>query len=122
MKMSGYILIGLAILSAVGSQLLFKSGIKTIGGFGLEGHWVRRGMRLVTNWQILVGLACYAVGWLAWIMALSRFELSFIYPFTSLNYVLILLFSWLVLDEQISPLRIVGVVIICLGVIISSKA
>ena len=122
MKMSGYILIGLAILCAVGSQLLFKSGLETIGGFGLGGDLVRQGVRLVTNWQIIAGLITYAFGWLMWMAALSRFELSFVYPFTSLNYVLILLLSWLFFDEHISLSRILGVIAICLGVIISSRA
>lgn len=119
--MSGYILIGLSMLCAVGSQLLFKSGLETIGGLEFNTELVSQGIRLLTNWRVITGLTIYGFGWLMWMMALSRFDLSFAYPFTSLNYVLVLLLSWTLLGEPISPVRALGVVVVCLGLFIISR-
>ena len=46
---------------------------------------------------------------------LSRADLSYAYPFASLNYVLVLLSAWWLLGEQPSPTRMIGVVVICFG-------
>ena len=54
--------------------------------------------------------------------ALSRFGLSYVYPFTALNYVLLLLFSWMLFDEPLSIVRWIGVAVIILGVFIASRA
>jgi drug/metabolite transporter (DMT)-like permease len=40
----------------------------------------------------------------------------------SLGYVLVVLLSWLFLNESVTPLRLVGVAIICLGVFIVSRS
>jgi len=119
--MNGYVLIGLAILCAVGSQLLFKSGLESVGGFELNSELVGQIVRLLTSWRIIAGLTTYAFGWLMWMAALSRFQLSFVYPFTSLNYVLVLLLSWAFLGETVSPVRVAGVLVICIGLFIVSR-
>lgn len=41
---------------------------------------------------------------------------SYADPFLALSYVLILIVSWLFLDEQVTPLRVVGVCHLCRGV------
>ena len=51
-----------------------------------------------------------------WLVALSRVELSYAYPFISLSYVLVLLASTTLFKEQVSPLRMLGVAAICLGI------
>ncbi len=57
---------------------------------------------------------------LAWMAALTRFELSRVYPFTSLNFVLVLLISVLWLGEAADWSKIVGVSLIVLGTIVAS--
>jgi len=117
----GYFLIGLVIVSAVSGQLLFKSGVDQMGGFTIGDRVVSQGIRLLTTWQIVAGLAFYSLGWLMWMAVLSRFPLSFAYPFTTLNYVFITLFSWVALKETISPLQAIGIAVICTGLFILSR-
>lgn len=57
---------------------------------------------------------------LAWMAALTRFELSRVYPFTSLNFVLVLLISVILLGEGVDASKIVGVALIVLGTIVAS--
>lgn len=57
---------------------------------------------------------------LAWMAALTRFELSRVYPFTSLNFVLVLLISTLLLGESADWSKIIGVALIVLGTVVAS--
>jgi len=69
----------------------------------------------LSPWVIL-GVAIYVAGTFFWLMVLSRVDLSFAYPMTSLSYLLIVLSSWYFLGESISPLRIIGVLTVIIGV------
>ncbi|HEX2923419.1 MAG TPA: EamA family transporter [Chloroflexota bacterium] len=77
--------------------------------------------RLAFNPLVLLGLGVYSCGTFLWLVALSRVELSYAYPFASLNYVFVLVASWWVLGEQPSVMRVVGVALICVGVLIVSR-
>ena len=115
-------MLALAILFAVVSQLLFKSGIGSIGQVTLTRNTLPAEIwKLATSPQIVVGMALYSVGFLAWLGAMSRFGLSYVYPFTSMNYVLVLLFSWIVFNEPLSPIRWLGVAVIISGIFIASR-
>jgi uncharacterized membrane protein len=56
-----------------------------------------------------------------WLFALSRASLSFAYPFAALSYVLIVLFSVLVLHEDVPVLRWVGVAFIVTGIMLVAQ-
>jgi uncharacterized membrane protein len=57
---------------------------------------------------------------IAWMAALTRFELSRVYPFTSLNFVVVLLVSFLLLGEGLDASKVVGVALIVLGTVVAS--
>ena len=80
------------------------------------GDLVAAGVLLLLNPMVILGLAVYVSGTFFWLIALSRVDLSYAYPFASLNYILILLASWVLLGEQPSLARIGGVVAISVGV------
>jgi drug/metabolite transporter (DMT)-like permease len=58
---------------------------------------------------------------LFWMAAMKSFTLSYAYPFMSLSFIAVLMFSNLLLNEQITSNKIIGVILISAGVIISSK-
>ena len=72
--------------------------------------------------NVLIGLALYGLSAVFWVFALSKVELSFAYPMVSLGYVIVMLFSYFYLGENINCLRMVGVFIICIGIMIISKS
>lgn len=49
---------------------------------------------------------------------ISRVDLSFAYPLLALNYVIILIPSRVLLNEPITMMRLVGAMIIVIGVIV----
>ena len=110
-----YVLIS-GVLGVAG-QLILKRGISSLGTLALSPDTVLPIVwAMATNPLVIVGLCIYASGTFFWLIALSRVDLSYAYPFASLNYVLVLIASWLLLGEQPSPLRFVGVALICCGV------
>ena len=116
-------MLAMAILFAVISQLLFKYGVGSIGQVTLTRNTLPAEIwKLATSPYIVMGMALYSVGFLAWLGAMSKFGLSYVYPFTSMNYVLVLLFSWIVFSEPLSPIRWLGVAVIILGIFIAARA
>ncbi len=59
---------------------------------------------------------------LAWMAAMTRFDLSQAYPFMSLNFVLVMLLSGWFLSEPITIYRGVGVVLIVLGTVVATRS
>ena len=57
---------------------------------------------------------------LAWMTVLTRFELSRVYPFTSLNFVLVLIISVMLLGESLDWSKVAGVALIILGTVVAS--
>ena len=61
-------------------------------------------------------------GGLLWLVAMSKYELSFLYPFLSINYVAIILGSQWILNESVSIYRYVSIAFIISGLIFISKS
>ena len=98
------------------SQILLKHGMNTIGKFGFEGGNLVRMLPVVAfNPYVVSGLAVLIFSMGLHLMALSRVELSFAYPFLSVSYVLVLLVGYLWFGEAINVSRMIGVALICVG-------
>ncbi|MFL0163858.1 EamA family transporter [Candidatus Clostridium helianthi] len=67
---------------------------------------------------LLVGFFLYAIGALMMIIAYKFGSLSVLQPVLSLNYVLSLILAQIILNETINLTKIIGVVIIILGVVL----
>lgn len=109
--------LGLSMLLGVGGQLLMKYGLHS----GVVRTATDPGVSAVLRWAldhplVMAGLVTYCTGTLFWLVTVSRVDLSFVYPLTSLNFVLILLASYAFFDERVTWSRIAGVAAICLGV------
>lgn len=111
-----------SVLLGVVGQLLLKAGMGRVGPLRLGGtSAVAVARRMFSAPQVWGGLGLYGVAMLFWLAALSRLELSYVYPFLSLSYVLIVLAARLFLREAVSPTRVAGVAAICLGVFLIAR-
>jgi drug/metabolite transporter (DMT)-like permease len=111
----------LATLMAVGGHLLIKSGLNSIDGAALRGSlWMRLGVEL-SQVAVLGGLLIYGLGTLFWMISLAQQELSFLYPLTSVNYLLIVVLSALVFHERVTLRRGAGVILIAAGVVLMNR-
>lgn len=115
-----YILI--SVLGSAMGQLLLKKGMNSMGPVTLSFNQLPSVLwQMATNPNVFVGLAIYLVGTVFWLAALSRVDLSFAYPFASFNYVVMLVASWMMFDEKITLSRLLGTVVIGIGVLLISR-
>lgn len=117
--MNTIVIILIGILFASFGQILWKIGMNGIGF--LDDFSISSIMLLVYNPYVLSGLVCYGIGTLFWLIALSRADLSFVYPFIALTFVIIFSASALIFHEQISIQRVFGAMIIITGIIVLVK-
>lgn len=70
---------------------------------------------------IFSGFAAAFLASLAWMAAMTKFDLSHAYPFMSLNFVVVLLLSGWLLSEPMSFQKALGVGVIIMGTIIAAR-
>lgn len=103
----------LCVLMGVVGQLLLKSGV------GIPDSNIpawESYLKIFTSSSVLIGMLCYILSSLLWLLILQRAHLSFVYPMISLGYVLVVLASVIFFHETVSILRWTGVGVICIGV------
>lgn len=114
--MQNFGLIGM-LLASVGlnalAQVFLRAGMKATG-FALSLKWA--GQQLVSP-PFLAGMGCYAVSIFLWLYVLSRLQVSLAYPFQGAGYVIGTLVAWRFLDEPVSPMNILGIVLIFSGLV-----
>ena len=76
---------------------------------------------LVLNPWIITAVAAGFLALLSWMAAMTKFELSYAYPFMSLAFVLVLILSALLLHETVTVPKVLGVALIVMGIIAASR-
>jgi uncharacterized membrane protein len=118
-KMNTIIIILIGILFASLCQVFWKIGMNSIGAidkFSIPGI-----ISMFLNPVVLLGLFMYGLSTVFWLIALSRKDLSFVYPFISLTFIIVLFLSYFILKEQIGTARIIGTIIIIIGLMVVVK-
>ena len=105
-----------AILLASCGHVLIKMGLVAAAHGTSEMGLVQRIVQYVLQPGVAAGLAVYGFGTLLWIAAVSRRNISFLYPLTALNYVLVTMGGTLFFGEHISAGRWIGIAVVVLGV------
>lgn len=86
------------------------------------GQLIWKMMNGVQILPLLLGFLVYGIGALVMILAFKYGELSVLQPMNSLSYVISTLIGYFVLKETISMQRILGIVIIIVGVFVLASA
>jgi drug/metabolite transporter (DMT)-like permease len=71
-----------------------------------------------TSAAIWLGIALLLTFFIAYLLVLSWADYSYVQPASAFSYGVIALLAYFVLHEVISPLRWIGVLVICLGVFV----
>ena len=105
------------------AQLFLKKGMISIGHFDFTlTNAIPIGFQAATNLAIWVGLICYVVSVVVWLLVLSRVDVSYAYPFLSVGYIVTTVIGYAYFNENITLYRLLGVALICLGVIFVAKS
>ena len=117
-----YLYIFGTIFLTVYGQLVTKWQVARAGAFPVEAtEKIGFLLRLVLNPWVISSLAAAFLAFLSWMATLSRFELSYAYPFMSLAFVLVLGLSALLFHETITVPKALGVACIMIGIVIGSQ-
>jgi multidrug transporter EmrE-like cation transporter len=122
MTLPTFLLILAGVLLNAGAQLLLKAGVGPLGVLSVDWHnAVPTALRVLSQWPILAGLACYVVSVGVWIVGLSRVDVSIAYPMLSLGYVVNAMAAWWLFGEVLGPTRWAGMMLILGGVFLISR-
>jgi drug/metabolite transporter (DMT)-like permease len=116
-------LVSINIVFNVIGQLLLKYGMNKLGDFQISFNaLIPVFIKAFLSPFILLGLGCYVTGFLIWLIVLAKAEVSYAYPLISLGYVLTAIMGWWLLGENVTWIRLSGIIVTCLGVFIISQS
>ena len=118
----GYLYVAATLLLTVYGQLVFKWQIDLAGGIPDNfSSQIRYFLVLLFNPWVISSFVAAFIASLTWIGSLNHFELSYAYPFMSLSFVLVLIFSVILFGDSVSIQKIIGITFLMVGVTISSQ-
>lgn len=122
MNLVDFSLILVGVLLNAAGQLLLKAGANRIGVFAFRRENILPiGWQLATEPHIVAGLACYVIGVVVWILALSRVEVSMAYPMLSIGYLVNAAAARHFFGEAVTRRRLAGIGVIMIGVYVVSQ-
>jgi len=83
----------------------------------LSGNFIASGGSIINIYSLISYICLISRGFL-WVFIIRRMRLVFAYPVLSINYILVLLVSYFVFNEQIVLSNLVGAGLISLGVVL----
>jgi multidrug transporter EmrE-like cation transporter len=115
-------LIMIGVLLNAAAQIVLKQGMRTIGtfAFSLE-NIIPIGIKVGLNPFIILGIGCYGISVIVWLMVLSRVDVSYAYPMLSVGYIVAALAGKMFFGEPVDLVRWVGIVTICIGVFLITR-
>lgn len=111
----------ISISLAIVGQLMMKHGMMMFGQFPVT-HLLSNLLPMVFQPYVFIGIMCFGISSIFWLVVLSRIDLSMAYPLVSIAYIVTAIFSYYVFKENISIIRWIGIITICLGVFLVSRS
>ena len=108
------ILIGITLASL--GQISWKWGMNIEGA--ITEFDIDTLVSMALNPYVILGLSMYGLSTLCWLIALSRKDLSYVYPFIALTFIIVLLASKFIFNEELPFLRVIGTFIVILGIFV----
>jgi drug/metabolite transporter (DMT)-like permease len=118
MPLKVFLILLVAIVTTAAGEMLTKAGLDHLTqqlGEPFSFKWSIL-WRTFTNWMVLLGFVLIFGAAVLWLVVISRVNLSLAYPILALGYVFTVFASWLILHEPLTWQKVVGSVVVCLGV------
>ncbi len=117
-----YAYIAATIAFTVYGQLILKWRIASLGQLPTDfGEKLKFLVLLLFDPFIFSGFFAGFLASLAWMAAMTRFDLSHAYPFMSLNFVVVLFLSAWLLHEPFTLNKALGVALIVVGTVVAAR-
>jgi multidrug transporter EmrE-like cation transporter len=120
--MKNIVLILLSVSLNAAAQIFMRWGMLQVGEVSLAASLAAALPRMLRNGFLWLAMASYGVSIVTWMIVLSRVEVSFAYAFLSLGFVLVTVIGYFFFNEHVTPIRVLGIALICAGVFFVSKS
>lgn len=119
----GHLFILLTLVFTVYGQLVLRWQMGAAGPLPLGGvdKLIFLFRQFLNPW-ILSGFVAAFLASLAWMAAMTRFDLGYAYPFMSLAFVIVMVFGVLFLGESLQPAKVIGTLMVVGGLIVIARA
>lgn len=121
--MMGYLYILGTICFTVYGQIMLKWRIDKYGSLPPEmfdkAIFV---LKLLLDPLVLSGFISAFVASLFWMAAMTKFDISFAYPFMSFSFVLVFLLSIFLFSEPVTFQKVIGLGLIVTGILVTSQS
>jgi len=107
----------ISIMLSVAAQFALKAGMTATASAKADAIL----SRVVVNQWIWLGFAAYGLGALVWLSVLSRWDVSKAYPLVGGGFAVTLVVGYF-LGENVTPTRMIGVAVICVGIALVSNS
>lgn len=117
-----YIYILLTILFTVYGQLILKWRIAKYGALPeqlVAKFWFI--IKLFIDPFILSGFISAFAASICWMAAMTKFEISYAYPFMSFSFLLVVLLSVFLFGETLTLNKVIGLLFIITGIVVTYK-
>lgn len=121
-RLLDYLYIAATIGFTVYGQLILKWRIATFGPLPADfSGKLKFLILLLFDPAIFSGFFAGFLASLAWMAAMTKFDLNHAYPFMSLNFVVVVLLSGWLLNEPMTFQKVVGVALIVVGTVVAGR-
>ena len=112
-----------SIALSVAAQFSLKAGMSSDGVKDAlaQPFSLRMVLTVLTDKFVMGGFALYGLGAIVWLAVLSKWDVSKAYPLVGLGFVFTLLIGWAIGENIVLP-RLVGVALICIGVVMVGRS
>lgn len=121
-----FLVLGLILLTVTLSacaQLALKLGVtKPDMALALQNGAFDAVLAAAVSPMIWIGLIIYALSVSLWLWVLSKVDLSVAYPFVGVSFLVTMAFGAFLLDENVTPMRIAGTILIAGGCVLVGKS
>jgi multidrug transporter EmrE-like cation transporter len=120
--MAGFAYVLGSVLCTVYGQIVVKWQVAKAGALPATlSEKISFLVHLVLNPWIMSGVLAGFFALICWLAAMTKFELSYAYPFMSLAFVIVLILSAVLFHEAVTVPKVLGVVLVMAGIIVASR-
>lgn len=106
------------------AQIVLKMGMsnpKVQNDLIIAGSLFEKLFIALTNVYVVAGISMYLLSMILWLVVLSKIDVSVAYPFVGLGFIITMVLGFLLLNEQISTMRVMGTILVVCGVLMVSS-
>lgn len=121
--MTTFVFAILCVAFSVAAQFLLKAGMSNaeVKMALAQPLATRAPLTVFSNLFVLSGFVLYGLGAVAWLRVLSQWDVSKAYPLVGMGFAFTVGIGWL-MGEQVTAARVLGVALICAGLVLIGRS